>query len=142
MGLKNYRAMEGKTKYNKYSPLWILETYILIPASSRLLWNNFLHDMKIIIPILAILLLSSCTYSAEEIAKQEYLCKIQWKQMYVDPMTLYCDTKQDTELMKCIKEFTNGLYVKYDNPDTVSNLREDEFSNVVKACNEVFGEKK
>ena len=40
--------------------------------------------------------------------------------------------------MNCIREYTNWLNEKYNNPDTVTNLREDNYSNVVKTCNEIF----
>ena len=41
--------------------------------------------------------------------------------------------------MDCIREYTNGLDEKYNNPDNVSNLREDDYTRVVRTCNEVFG---
>jgi len=40
--------------------------------------------------------------------------------------------------MKCIKEYTNWIKKKYNNPDTVSNLREDNYSKVVETCNKIF----
>lgn len=44
-------------------------------------------------------------------------------------------------IMDCIREYTDWIDEKYNNPDHVQNLREDEYSNVVKTCNEIFGEK-
>ena len=41
----------------------------------------------------------------------------------------------------CIREYTRWIYLKYNNPDTVSNLREDNYSQVVRTCNEIFGNK-
>jgi hypothetical protein len=40
--------------------------------------------------------------------------------------------------MKCIKEYTKGLNEKYNNPDIVTNLREDNYSQVVETCNNIF----
>ena len=53
---------------------------------------------------------------------------------------VYCDSyrKIETPVMKCIKEYTRGITEKYDDPNYVTNLREDEYSNVVKTCNEIF----
>ncbi len=46
----------------------------------------------------------------------------------------------EDKVMKCIKEYTNWLDEKYNNPDIITNLREDDYSNVVKACSDVFWE--
>lgn len=46
--------------------------------------------------------------------------------------------KKEDKVMDCIKEYTNWLDEKYNNPDIITNLREDEYSNVVKTCNEIF----
>lgn len=43
--------------------------------------------------------------------------------------------------MDCIREYTEWLDEKYNNPDNVSNLREDDYSQVVRTCNEIFWEK-
>ena len=43
--------------------------------------------------------------------------------------------------MECIREYTDWLDEKYNNPDNVSNLKEDDYSQVVKTCNEIFWEK-
>lgn len=43
--------------------------------------------------------------------------------------------------MDCIRKYNESIENKYNNPDTVSDLREDNFSNAVKTCNEVFGKK-
>jgi hypothetical protein len=53
---------------------------------------------------------------------------------------MWCKEK-DNPVMDCIKEYTNWLDEKYNNPDTVTDLREDNYSQVVKSCNEVFGNK-
>lgn len=49
------------------------------------------------------------------------------------------DRNQVSAVMNCIREYTEGIDKKYNNPDTVSNLEDDKYSNVVKTCNEVFG---
>lgn len=41
--------------------------------------------------------------------------------------------------MNCVREYTNGLDEKYNNPDTVSNMQDEDYSSVVKTCNEIFG---
>lgn len=43
--------------------------------------------------------------------------------------------------MVCIRGYTTWIDEKYNNPDTVSNLSEDNYSQVVKTCKEVFGNK-
>ena len=52
----------------------------------------------------------------------------------------YKETNED-KVMDCIREYTNSIDEKYNNPDTVSNLTEDNYSQVVKTCNEIFGNK-
>lgn len=38
----------------------------------------------------------------------------------------------------CINKYIDAIDEKYNNPDTVSNLAEDDYSKVVKTCNETF----
>lgn len=56
------------------------------------------------------------------------------------PIALISVTEVDP-VMVCIREYTTWIDEKYNNPDTVSNLSEDNYSQVVKTCKEVFGNK-
>lgn len=51
---------------------------------------------------------------------------------------IVCSYYKEEPVMKCIKEYTNWIDEKYNNPDTVSNLREDDYSKVVETCNNIF----
>lgn len=98
---------------------------------------------KIIILLAAMLLLVSCWPTNQEVIDDIKLCNDAWLGTYRSigndvKCSIY---KSETQVMKCIREYTNWIDEKYNNPDTVSNLREDEYSNVVKACNEIFWDK-
>ncbi len=53
---------------------------------------------------------------------------------------MFCRNKED-KVRNCIQQYIDSIDEKYNNPDTVSSLQEDNFSNVVKTCNEVFWKK-
>ena len=97
---------------------------------------------KLIIIALIMLWLTSCA----EITQKERLDKIkQCKELWLDYRasgnTIYCNSEKTDKVFDCIKEYTNWINEKYNNPDTVSNLREDNYSQIVKTCNEIFGTK-
>lgn len=88
----------------------------------------------------SILLLSSCTrLNPDEIEEWKKLCELAWKDFYLYPNgTNYsCEQKED-KVKKCINSYIDTIDEKYNNPDTVSDLREDDYSTVVKTCNETF----
>ena len=93
----------------------------------------------------SILFLASCWMTQVENMKKIEDCKQLWFWYSLNIYDeVYCiDTlngyKED-KVMNCIKEYTNWIDEKYHNPDTVSNLREDDYSNVVKTCKEIFWE--
>ena len=96
----------------------------------------------LILPLL--LLITSC--SSIEMTQEQKLnkikeCKELWVNYYVYEDKVQCWTYIENKVMDCIKEYTNSLDEKYNNPDTVSNLTEDNYSQVVKTCNEIFGNK-
>ncbi len=100
---------------------------------------------KLIIIICSIIMLTSCsenTYPTdEEIEAQEKICEINWRAVYIYSDYTFTCRHKETPIMDCIKEYTEWLDQKYNNPDHVTNLREDTYSEVVKTCNEVFWEK-
>lgn len=78
----------------------------------------------------------------QEIDEQKKICDINGEELYINTATNEptCLSKMyNVSVADCVKEYTNWLDEKYNNPDTVTNLREDEYSKVVKTCNEVFG---
>ena len=97
---------------------------------------------KLLLLPLALFLLASCEkVTQQEIDTMKNICS-QWNKdiyIYDDWSWVSCQISQKTTTMDCIREYTNWLDEKYNNPDTVTNLREDEYSKVVKTCNEVFG---
>lgn len=99
----------------------------------------------IIITALAILLVSCSWPTDAEYAEQKKMCDINNEELYVytwgfgSPL-LGCKKKEE-KVMDCIRKYNESIENKYNNPDTVSDLREDNFSNAVKTCNEVFGKK-
>lgn len=98
---------------------------------------------KIILIIWILTILTSCTITQDEIDAKQKLCDLGWQQVKFDDTfwdRLYCwyKIKEQDKVMDCMKEYTRWIDEKYNNPDTVTNLREDEYSNVVKTCNEIF----
>lgn len=98
---------------------------------------------KLLILIPLVFLITSCSPpTQQEIDEQKKICDINWEELYINTSTNEptCLSKMyKSSVMDCVREYRNGLDEKYNNPDTVSNLREDNYSQVVKTCNEVFG---
>ena len=102
--------------------------------------------MRKIILVIGLLFLASCGMTNQEKIDNMNLCKKSWYKHYTTLFTkeIACSTMEiveDNTVMKCIREYTNWIDEKYNNPDHVQNLREDKYSNVVKVCNEIFGKK-
>ena len=100
--------------------------------------------MKKIIPLLLLVLLTSCWMTQQEKLQKIKDCKELWLGNRYDGFydEIQCSGYPDEDkVITCIQEYTNGIDEKYNNPDTVSNLREDNYSQVVKTCNEIFGKK-
>lgn len=104
--------------------------------------------MKYIITILLATLLVSCGKSPEEITvefnKWKPICDMQNKQTLVGELWgAYCGINygENYQIEKCIGKYVDSIDEKYNNPDTVSNLKDSSFSDAVKTCNEVFGNK-
>lgn len=108
-------------------------------------------EIAIVITVATLVfLLASCSLPTdEEIAAKNKICDLNGQDVYVYdnfPLGGYnvgCKYRKEitNPVMDCIREYTSGIDEKYNNPDTVSNLREDTYSNVVKACDETFGKK-
>ncbi len=105
---------------------------------------------KLITIILTILVLTSCGMTQQEqlqVEKDNNIIKEYCKSIWYDWWQnwfwdIFCSYhKLENPVMKCIKEYTNWLDEKYNNPDIISNLREDDYSNVVKTCDEIFWNK-
>lgn len=88
------------------------------------------------------LLLTSCGLTKDELKEYKKNCEDFGSQFRIsrDWKDWVCETKPD-KVMECIREYTYWLDEKYNNPDNVSNLKEDDYSQVVKTCNEIFWEK-
>ena len=93
-----------------------------------------------VIIVLSLTLTSCGSPTKEEVVKQKEICDISNMETISNGVSVYCSYRTDPVLL-CIKEYTNWIDEKYNNPDTVSNLREDNYSQVVKICKEVFGNK-
>lgn len=98
--------------------------------------------IKIILLLLCVFLVSCGIPTQEEIDAQKRICEINWEELRINyENRVYCESKpKKTTTMDCIKEYTNWLDEKYNNPDNVNNLREDEYSKVVETCNKIFWE--
>lgn len=101
--------------------------------------NN--KTMKKIFILIPLLLLISCGMTQEEMLNKKQECTDLGFTSYYNSAfweRIVCSYKIQDPVMKCIEEYTNWLDEKYNNPDIVTNLREDEYSNVVRTCNEIF----
>ena len=96
--------------------------------------------MKKILLILPLLLLVSCGMTQEEKLHKIEECNEIGLWYFLNWFdSIDCRSSlQPNPIMKCIREYTNWIDEKYNNPDTVTNLREDNYSNVVRTCNEIF----
>jgi len=103
-----------------------------------------MNNLKYFLILLPIILLTSC----QAMTQQDRLLKIKqceelWVSYWISTAgNVHCKGNKQDKVMECIREYTNWIDEKYNNPDTVSNLREDRYSQVVKTCNEIFGKNK
>ena len=95
----------------------------------------------LLLPFVLFIMTSCSVPTQQEIDEKKKICDINGEELYINNVNEpICLSKMyKTTPMECIKEYTNWIDEKYNNPDTVRDLREDEYSNVVKTCNEVFG---
>ena len=97
---------------------------------------------KIIMLIAIVFLLASCGMTQHEKLNKIEDCKELWYWYRLNAWDeIMCDIYKKDKVMECIREYTNWLDEKYNNPDHVSNLIEDWYSNVVKTCNDIFWDK-
>ena len=97
---------------------------------------------KTIILIATVFLLASCGMTQKEKLNKIEECKELWYGYYLSKVDdIRCGKYRRDPVMDCIKEYTNWIDEKYNNPDHVNNLREDKYSNVVKTCNDIFWDK-
>ena len=98
--------------------------------------------MKLLLIISSLFLLASCNIQQTQ---QEKLNKMQecdqlWRGISVKAFdNVSCGYTKEDKVQTCIDKYIDAIDEKYNNPDTVSDLREDDYSNVVRTCNEVFG---
>jgi hypothetical protein len=90
--------------------------------------------------------LTSCgsnPMTQEEKLKKIQECKDLWLWYYLNwHRGIVCKSYVEDKVNNCIEEYTRWIDEKYNNPDTVSNLIEESYVEVVKTCNDVFWEKK
>lgn len=106
--------------------------------------------VELIVAIVTVIILSIIAFeilNPPKMAQEEKLNKIQecqelwfWYRQNAR-WNIICNSYKEDKVMNCIKEYTRWLDEKYNNPDTVTDLREDDYSNVVKTCNEIFWNK-
>lgn len=99
--------------------------------------------MKYLLLTFSILFLSSCIRLTDsEIEEWKKFCELAGKDFYLfsEGHRYTCEQKED-KVQKCIDGYIDAIDEKYNNPDTVSDLREDDYSKVVKTCKETFWEK-
>jgi len=97
---------------------------------------------KIIFILLLVFILTSCGQTQQEKLQKQKECKELWLEWWINWFDdIVCGSYRKNPVMDCIKEYTNWLDEKYNNPDIVSNLREDDYSKVVETCNKIFGNK-
>lgn len=101
-----------------------------------------MKNLLVLLPI--VFLVASCSPPTDaEIAEQKKLCDLQGQDIAISSSPHYdmwCRYRTDP-VFECIQRYNDGIDEKYNNPDTVSNLSEEDYSQVVKTCNEVFGKK-
>lgn len=95
--------------------------------------------MRLLILTFSILLLSSCWMTHEEGISKTKECDALWRYSNMDRFgNISCGALKPDKVQTCIASYIDAIDEKYNNPDTVSDLREDDYSTVVKACNETF----
>ena len=77
--------------------------------------------------------------SWEEISLIRERCENNNQILYINPdgLKAYCKDKPNP-VLDCIREYTEWIEKKYNNPDTVSSLNEDDYSRVVETCKNNF----
>lgn len=81
-------------------------------------------------------------YTAEEIAIKKERCAVGGQDLYVDANGLRADcVKKKDSVSDCLDRWVSAIDEKYNNPDTVSDLRDTEYDKVVRQCQETFGTK-
>ena len=97
---------------------------------------------KLILLIILAALLVSCTQSSQDIQDIKTKCEVIWWQLVTNDFgRVFCSSYMESPVQKCISKYVSTIDEKYNNPDTVSNLADSNFSEAVKTCNEVFGKK-
>lgn len=99
----------------------------------------------LLIPLLAILLVSCSSTPEERLVNfnaMKPVCDAQNRETAVDSTWAYCSSYKDNTVSACIDKYIESIDEKYNNPDTVSQLQDSNFSEAVKTCNEVFGKTK
>lgn len=79
------------------------------------------------------------SYTDEEIREMRSNCASSGGslQLSASGTSAWCVDKKDP-VENCIKMWVDSVDEKYNNPDTVSDLRESEYQDVVKQCEETF----
>lgn len=70
------------------------------------------------------------------------VCDAQDKQTLINEGTWEAYCSYNNLVQDCIDKYIDSIDEKYNNPDTVSQLQDSNFSEAVKTCNEVFGKTK
>lgn len=102
------------------------------------------NNMKTFLIFSALFLLSSCwELSTQEVEEAKQYCKSVWQdfRLVQTPFgdTYDCGTAWEIDkVQRCIENYVDAIDEKYNNPDTVSNLREANYNEVVKTCQETF----
>lgn len=93
----------------------------------------------ILIPLLLLLVSCGVKQTQEQKLQMQKDCADLWRTTSMSITgEVECSYRFENPVMKCIREYTNWLDEKYNNPDTVTNLREDNYSSVVETCNKIF----
>jgi hypothetical protein len=98
---------------------------------------------KILIMTILLLSLTSCWMTYEEKKQKIKECEEFWYWYWLNWIDeIVCNTIPENKVFDCIEEYTRWIQKKYNNPDTVNNLREESYAEVVKTCNDIFWDKK
>lgn len=100
--------------------------------------------MKLLLILLLAIPLASCSAPTQQ-EQYEYrkICEVNGEQLYItnSPNFHMICKRKDDKVFDCIQKYIEAMDEKYNNPDIVSQLQEDNYSQVVKTCNETFGSK-
>ena len=96
--------------------------------------------MKLSLIILSLLFLASCWMSQEEKLNKIKECDALNLEYYINNISdkIICAYPKKDKVQECIENYIDAIDEKYNNPDIVTDLREDDYSNAVKTCNETF----